>query len=69
MDDLIAFFKYAQLPTEPVKLSQGETIVDCKKFVEKHLSYVAHYGVEKSAPYWERLQKLKQKLNPKPIYK
>ena len=68
-EQIKAYFQFATLPTEPVKISCCETVIDSKKFVENHIGRIEHYGIERSAPYLSRLKKFKDNLNPKPIYK
>uniref|UniRef100_A0A6M3LV05 DUF6965 domain-containing protein n=1 Tax=viral metagenome TaxID=1070528 RepID=A0A6M3LV05_9ZZZZ len=57
------FFNSIELPTEPIKLSQAETIIDIRKFINSHLSIVkAQNGNRVYLPYLNRLKKLKECL-------
>lgn len=46
------------LPTEPVKLNEAETVMNCKNFVETHLSFIeSHIEKDICIPYLQRLIK------------
>ncbi len=64
--EIEAFFSSIKLPKEPIKLSDGTTILDCRRFVENHLGIVkANEGKIRFKPYLERLQTLKNVLECK----
>lgn len=62
--DLENFFFYSiELPAEPIKLSQEETIIDIRKIIDSHLSIIkAQNGNRIYLPYLHRLQILKKFL-------
>ncbi len=57
---LESFFKSVELPTEPIRLSKGETITDVNKMIKSHLVTIKTYnGKQVGLPYLDRLEKLK----------
>jgi hypothetical protein len=61
--ELETFFKDYPLPTEPIRISQAETIVDARKFVAASLATArANFGVPTFAPYVSRLIEFKKLL-------
>ena len=64
--EIEAFFSSIKLPKEPIKLCDGTTILDCKRFIENHLGIVkANEGKTRFKPYLQRLQTLKNVLECK----
>lgn len=64
--EIEAFFSSIKLPKEPIKLCDGTTILDCKRFIENHLGNVkANEGKIRFKPYLQRLQTLKNVLECK----
>lgn len=63
ISELETYFVAAEPPTQPVKLNEYSTIIDCSLFIETHLATVkANNGKETFLPYLNRLQELKQIL-------
>lgn len=61
---LEVFFNSIDTPSEKIKLSPCEVIVDVEKFINSHFEYVKRYnGNNTFEPYLMRLQKLKNKLS------
>jgi len=61
INDLVKFFETSTLPSKPVSLKPGETIIDVQKFVNSHLRIVqAKNGVRTFLPYLNRLQELRE---------
>tara|TARA_R110000772_G_scaffold233800_2_gene345363 strand:- start:4953 stop:5195 length:243 start_codon:yes stop_codon:yes gene_type:complete len=61
--ELEAFFCTVNFPKEPIKLSEGTTILDCKRFIDNHLGIVrVNAGKIRFKPYLQRLQTLKNVL-------
>lgn len=61
---LEAFFSNCTIPSTPISLSKGETIVNARAFIQSHLSTLKNYSTNKYfLPYLERLQKLKMYLS------
>ena len=59
LPELEAFFDSVDLPDEPIKLNEAETIIDCKKFVKSHLEYLkGQKGNKVYLPYYNRLIQL-----------
>jgi len=64
ISDLESYYANVKLPSQPVKLDKSSTIIDCSKFIEKHLSTVkANIGNKTFFPYLKRLHELKRNLN------
>ena len=62
--EIEAFFSSVKLPKEPIKLCEGTTILDCKRFVENHIGNIkANEGKIRFKPYLDRLLILKSILN------
>lgn len=60
---LETYFTNTELPTQPVKINKGSTIIDCSLFIESHFATVkANNGKHTFLPYLNRLQELKQVL-------
>lgn len=58
--DLQTFFDNTVLPTEPIKLSSGETVINIKTFLETHFISVRKYeGKAFAKPFLDRLVRLK----------
>ncbi|WP_420401358.1 DUF6965 family protein [Flagellimonas sp.] len=63
VDELVGFFKEAELPAGPINLSSSVTITDLGKFVETSLHTVKlHNGKSVYRPYYNRLEQLKNYL-------
>jgi len=63
ISELENFFENITLPTEPIKLNECTTIIDCSLFVQSHLNTVkAYIGKEIALPCLKRLNELKQLL-------
>ena len=61
--ELENYFASIELPTQPIKLNQCSTIIDCSLFIESHfISVKANDGKRRFLPYLRRLQELKQIL-------
>lgn len=61
--ELETFFSMIQLPNEPIKLNDWNTVIDVSKFIESHFATVnANNGKKSFLPYLNRLQKLKRIL-------
>ena len=61
--ELETYFANIQLPTQPVKIDNCSTIVNCSLFIESHIATVkANNGKRTFLPYLNRLQTLKHKL-------
>ena len=61
--ELENYFASIELPTQPIKLNQCSTIIDCYLFIESHfISVKANDGKRRFLPYLKRLQELKQIL-------
>ena len=61
--DLESYFTNIKLPTQPVKLNQCSTIIDCSLFIESHFATVKANNRNRTfLPYLNRLQELKQLL-------
>jgi hypothetical protein len=61
--ELETYFANIQLPTQPVKINDCSTIVNCSLFIESHIATVkANNGKRTFLPYLNRLQTLKHKL-------
>lgn len=61
---LEAFFNSIDLPTDEIRLSQCEVIIDVQKFITSHLEYVKRYnGNITFEPYLLRLEKMKNILD------
>jgi len=61
VSELENFFENIPLPTEPIKLNECTTIIDCSLFVQSHLNTVkAYIGKEIALPCLKRLRELKQ---------
>ena len=61
--ELENYFASIELPTQPIKLNQCSTIIDCSLFIESHfISVKANDGKRRFLPYLKRLQELKQIL-------
>jgi hypothetical protein len=57
------FFSVKSLPSEPIELSPGQTIADCRKFVDSHIATLrANDGNSTFLPYMDRLQLLRSIL-------
>lgn len=56
------YFSSAFVPTFHVKLSQAETILDCKKFIESHLCAIRAYPIPTLYPYLRRRYTLKKMI-------
>jgi hypothetical protein len=55
--DMQTYFEGIELPTEPVVLSPGTTILNCATFVRNHIATVRAYDGDKTfLPYLERLR-------------
>ena len=64
LPELEAFFNSIDLPDEPIKLNEAETITDCKKFVKSHLECLkGQKGNKVYLPYYNRLIQLYKILN------
>lgn len=64
VEELRNFFASVELP-DSIRLSQSERISDVPKFVDSHLAMVeANDGNETYRPYLDRLQKVRDKLQP-----
>ena len=58
-----AGLKGIKLPDAPFKLGAGETIMDCKKFVESHILIIENnIDSDICLPYLERLQKFAEMI-------
>lgn len=63
ISELESYFENIPLPTEPIKLNECTTIIDCSLFVKSHLNTVkAYIGKEIALPYLKRLNEFKQLL-------
>lgn len=63
IDELEKFFATIPLPTNPIQLRSGVTVIDIRKCIENNLLYVkAHNGNKTYLPYLEQLRQLKQIL-------
>ena len=63
ISELETYFVAVEPPTQPVKLNEYSTIIDCSLFIETHLATVkANNGKETFLPYLNRLQEFKQIL-------
>ena len=61
--ELENYFTGITIPTQPVKLNQCSTIINCSLFIESHFAIVkANIGKRVFLPYLKRLQELKEKL-------
>lgn len=61
--ELENYFSVITLPTQPVKLNDCSTILDCSYFIKNHLATVkANNGNKVYQPYLNRLQELKEVL-------
>ena len=59
--ELENYFTNITLPTQPVKLNQCSTIINCSLFIESHFAAVkANNGNKIFIPYLDRLKELKQ---------
>jgi len=59
--ELISYFQNKDLPKHPIKLSDWETIIDPKKFVNSHIDILkGNSGCKK--PYYDRLVRFKNVL-------
>ena len=57
------FFSNCSIPSTPMSLNKGETILNGRAFIQSHLSVLKNYSTNKYfLPYLERLQKLKMYL-------
>lgn len=63
LSDLIEFFENYDFNGKTLKLDQCTTIINQKKFVESHISYLkSNKGKKLFMPYYNRLLKLHLKL-------
>ena len=63
LSDLERFFQDYPLPSEPIRLSECETVIDSRKFVEGTLATTrANFGVPTFAVYVSRLIEFKKLL-------
>lgn len=61
--DLKKFFLEQELPEDPIKITNAETIINMKLFVDSHISMLDnHPGNKAYLPYYNRLLKLKEIL-------
>jgi hypothetical protein len=61
--ELERFFTAVHLPTNPIQLRSGVTVIDIRKCIESNLLYIkAHNGNRTYLPYLEQLRQLKQIL-------
>lgn len=61
--ELENYFSEITLPTQPIKLNNCSTILDCSYFIKNHLTTVkANNGNKVYQPYLNRLQELKEVL-------
>jgi hypothetical protein len=59
--ELENYYSVINLPTQPVKLNDCSTILDCSYFIKNHLATVkANNGKKTFLPYLNRLQELKE---------
>jgi hypothetical protein len=66
VEGMESFFAGTTLP-ETARLDSCTTITDPELFVRRHLGVITHNnGTRYGLPYFERLQKLKDQLNPPP---
>jgi len=63
ISNLENYFSQITIPTQPIKLNQSSTIVDCSLFIKSHIATVkANNGKQTFLPYLHRLTELKQLL-------
>lgn len=63
VEKLEKFFSVKSLPSKPIELSPGQTIADCRKFVNSHIATLrANDGNNTFLPYLDRLQLLRSIL-------
>jgi len=61
--ELENYFEGIELPTQPIKLKQAETVLYCSAFVKSHLAVIKAYnGLNVAQPYVDRLNELKLKI-------
>ena len=67
VSQLTAYFDLVLLPTQPIKISEGETVTDSTLFVKSHFASIKTYQNNMGyLPYLDRLTKLKQAIEVGP---
>lgn len=60
---LETFFQSFTLPTEPIRINKGVTVIDVAKYLDTNLSTArANNGNPYFLPYLERVEALREKL-------